>query len=359
MNARTAIARPAEMSSCATSAAHDRMKAAPTIASPNSSASTAFARDASENRSTIAGIVRATAMSSEVRRASGRCVAVEMSDGLRPRSEPTALPLGRRSRPRRGEGSTGPRRATVMTADPLVDYSPSPTEGNSPSRRRPVAGGVTRCSPDGVGAARLVVARDPRRRRAVHQRGRVDRGGLRPVRGRGRQRAGRGRHRAPRDDPAARGDRVRSRERRGDRHRRDPGSAVHADDARDVRRRHGGARVRARRAAIDRPGRGPGGPATGPRVLPVHVRAGGRRRPRARPSAALGPRARAGGRLRLLRPAPPAGARGARARGRGAQRDPPALSLGLVPPGAAVARPRGRARRRTGRCSSRRVSRSC
>jgi hypothetical protein len=67
MNARTAIARPAEMSSCATSAAHDRMKAAPTIASPNSSASTAFARDALEKRSTIAGIVRVTAMSREVR----------------------------------------------------------------------------------------------------------------------------------------------------------------------------------------------------------------------------------------------------------------------------------------------------
>ena len=44
-----------------------RMKAAPTIASPNSSAWRAFARDASEKRSTIAGIVRATAMSSEVR----------------------------------------------------------------------------------------------------------------------------------------------------------------------------------------------------------------------------------------------------------------------------------------------------
>src|SRR4030065_542735 len=41
MNARTAIASPAEMSSCATSAAHDRRKAAPTIAMPNRSASAA------------------------------------------------------------------------------------------------------------------------------------------------------------------------------------------------------------------------------------------------------------------------------------------------------------------------------
>jgi hypothetical protein len=39
MNARTAIARPAEMSSWATSAPHESMKAAPTIARPNSSAS--------------------------------------------------------------------------------------------------------------------------------------------------------------------------------------------------------------------------------------------------------------------------------------------------------------------------------
>jgi hypothetical protein len=67
MNARTAIARPAEMSSCATSAAHDRMKAAPTMASPNNSASTTFPRDAPEKRSTIAGTVRPTATSKEVR----------------------------------------------------------------------------------------------------------------------------------------------------------------------------------------------------------------------------------------------------------------------------------------------------
>ena len=37
MSASTAIARPAEMSSCATSAAHERMNAAPTIARPKSS----------------------------------------------------------------------------------------------------------------------------------------------------------------------------------------------------------------------------------------------------------------------------------------------------------------------------------
>ena len=66
MNARTAIARPAEMSSCATSAAHDRMKAAPTIASPYSRASTQFASDTLENRSTIAGTVMPTARRSDV-----------------------------------------------------------------------------------------------------------------------------------------------------------------------------------------------------------------------------------------------------------------------------------------------------
>ena len=39
MSARSAIANPAEMSSWAASAAHDRMKAAPTMARPKSSAS--------------------------------------------------------------------------------------------------------------------------------------------------------------------------------------------------------------------------------------------------------------------------------------------------------------------------------
>ena len=54
MSARTAIASPAEMSSCATSAAHDRMNAAPTIASPNSAAcereAAARAGDRAEHR---------------------------------------------------------------------------------------------------------------------------------------------------------------------------------------------------------------------------------------------------------------------------------------------------------------------
>ena len=83
----------------------------------------------------------------------------------------------------------------------------------------------------------------------------------------------------------------------------------------------------------------PGRAATGPRVLPVHVRAGGRRRARARQGPALRPRGRVGRRLRLLRATPPPGARGARARGRGAQRDPSAVPLGMAPAGATVARP--------------------
>ena len=65
MNASTAIASPAEMSSCATSAAHDRTNAAPTIARPKSSASTPFAGvDVRENRSTSPGIVMPTASDS-------------------------------------------------------------------------------------------------------------------------------------------------------------------------------------------------------------------------------------------------------------------------------------------------------
>jgi len=42
------------------------MKAAPTIASPNSRASTQFASDGFENRSTIAGIVMPAAIRSDV-----------------------------------------------------------------------------------------------------------------------------------------------------------------------------------------------------------------------------------------------------------------------------------------------------
>ncbi len=61
MNASTAIARPAEMSSCAASAAHDRMNAAPTIASPYRTASSQFSVWMSAIRRTSPGTVAATA----------------------------------------------------------------------------------------------------------------------------------------------------------------------------------------------------------------------------------------------------------------------------------------------------------
>jgi hypothetical protein len=57
MNASAAIASPAEMSSWATSAAHERTNAAPTIASPNRSASSGWPRSKWTSRRRIPGIV--------------------------------------------------------------------------------------------------------------------------------------------------------------------------------------------------------------------------------------------------------------------------------------------------------------
>ena len=65
IRARIAIARPAEMSSCATSAAQDSMNAAPTIAMPNSRASSGCASSGLVARSTIAGTPSSTAIAME------------------------------------------------------------------------------------------------------------------------------------------------------------------------------------------------------------------------------------------------------------------------------------------------------
>ena len=67
ISASTAIARPAEMSSWATSAAHERRNAAPTIASPKSRASIAYERSGVAKRSQSAGAAdrRATTTTNE------------------------------------------------------------------------------------------------------------------------------------------------------------------------------------------------------------------------------------------------------------------------------------------------------
>ena len=61
ISARIAIARPAEMSSCAASAAHDSMNAAPTIARPKRNASSGWERSGWVNRTTNPGTVSAAA----------------------------------------------------------------------------------------------------------------------------------------------------------------------------------------------------------------------------------------------------------------------------------------------------------
>ena len=99
--------QPAEMSSRATSAAHDRMKAAPTIASPYSRASTQFASDTLENRSTIAGTVMPIARRSDVSEPpEGRRRRDERRSAIRDRS-PRPLLSGRRSRPREARDPPG------------------------------------------------------------------------------------------------------------------------------------------------------------------------------------------------------------------------------------------------------------
>ncbi len=61
MKARTAMASPAETSSWATSAAHDRRNAAPTIASPKTTASSVGWAWVPESRMTSPGDVAMTA----------------------------------------------------------------------------------------------------------------------------------------------------------------------------------------------------------------------------------------------------------------------------------------------------------
>ena len=65
ISARIAIAKPAEMSSCATSAAHDSRNAAPTIAMPYSRASSGCDSSGLEARSTTAGTPSSTAIAME------------------------------------------------------------------------------------------------------------------------------------------------------------------------------------------------------------------------------------------------------------------------------------------------------
>ena len=61
ISANTAIARPAEMSNWATSAAHDKMNAAPTIARPKSAASTGCESSGEAKRTISAGTAAANA----------------------------------------------------------------------------------------------------------------------------------------------------------------------------------------------------------------------------------------------------------------------------------------------------------
>jgi hypothetical protein len=67
MNARTAIASPADTSSCATSAAHDSRNAAPTIARPKATAATGSATWAFVILSASAGIAAANASARPMR----------------------------------------------------------------------------------------------------------------------------------------------------------------------------------------------------------------------------------------------------------------------------------------------------
>ena len=103
MSASTAIANPAEMSSCATSAAHDRMNAAPTMARPNSAASSACGRSGAAARTTSAGTAAAIASTSAMRCREGR-MSVSSSSGT---NDGSSSLVGRRSRPRLSGGSPG------------------------------------------------------------------------------------------------------------------------------------------------------------------------------------------------------------------------------------------------------------
>ena len=109
MSASRAIAKPAEMSSCATSAAHDRMNAAPTIARPNSAASTVCGRSGAVARMIRAGTVRGDR--ERQRESLARWVdvggIVHERHGVPPALEPKV------SSPRRAEG----RRAAMRDRD--------------------------------------------------------------------------------------------------------------------------------------------------------------------------------------------------------------------------------------------------
>ena len=61
MSARSATASPAEMSTCAASAPHERMNAAPTMASPNRTASAGWGMSGDVTRRAIAGTVTSAA----------------------------------------------------------------------------------------------------------------------------------------------------------------------------------------------------------------------------------------------------------------------------------------------------------
>ena len=83
MKASTAMASPAEMSSCAVSAAHESRKAAATMAVPNSTASTPWSSEVDVRRRTTAGTVATTASARETRWRTGwtsrRSSAVEVT----------------------------------------------------------------------------------------------------------------------------------------------------------------------------------------------------------------------------------------------------------------------------------------
>ena len=121
IRARTAIARPAEISSWATSAAQERMNADPTIARPNTAAPTGFGTEESSTRNTSAGTVTATAMASEIRCRAG-WVSARSS-----RSVVTVVValLGSRSRPRRRRGERRVATRDRVDGGPLSDYSPA------------------------------------------------------------------------------------------------------------------------------------------------------------------------------------------------------------------------------------------
>src|SRR5581483_488468 len=323
MKARTAIARPAEMSSWATSAAHDRRNAAPTIDRPNSSAARDSATWAPETRRTSPGSVTATAA---IREAPWRDGWMSRSSSLSVVTMPPQPVRPKVSSPRR-EGPAGP----IGRDDGEVRFRTTPLRWRQRSRGR-IPPEWDNAAAHGMARARPVAGGDPRRGRAVHERRGVDRGGLRPVRRRRRERARRRRDRPSRDHPADHRDRVRPRGRQGDRNRRDPRGAVHAHHPGDVRDRGGRVRhLQDQRPQTRARGR-PRGAAAGPRLLPRDVRARDGRRARPSAPAQLGPLARPDRRLRVLRAPALRSTRGAGAGGRGRDRDPAAVRVGVVPP---------------------------